>query len=282
MLSSKINGWYCTCHHIDNASEKDEEALPSKPICDFSDRRSDICSMTGDIRTKGNNSSTVFFIPSERTIVPKEQEWSLNPYSQKMYAYLIKFVTVKQMRDPRDAPACTVQRNTPAILMSMGGPSANGNMWHFFADVLIPLFLASKPFNREVQFLISSYNQELINKHSLILKDLTRYEIINFDEDKEIRCYPQMMVGLLNHRDFSIDPDRAFDRFDMFKFRLYVRNMYSLPMNVDIPYKVDPQPDKKPRLMLILRSKTRKLLNQEEVAEVITKKGFEVCLPITT
>ncbi|XP_078176703.1 alpha-1,3-arabinosyltransferase XAT2-like [Carex rostrata] len=266
-----------TTHAIfDNASDKDEEALPSKPICDYSDWRSDICSMTGDIRTKGNNSSTVFFIPFAHTLVPNEQEWRLNPYSQKMYSYLINFVTVKQLRDPQDAPSCTAHRNTPAILMSMGGPSANGNIWHSFTDVLIPLFLASKPFNGEVQFLISSYNQGLINKHSLILKDLTRYEIINFDEDTEVRCYRKMMVGLLNHRDFSIDPDRAFDRFDMFQFRLYVRNVYSLPMNVDIPYKMDPQPDKKPRLMLILRSKTRTLLNQEEVAEVIMKNGFEL------
>ncbi|XP_078150533.1 alpha-1,3-arabinosyltransferase XAT2-like [Carex rostrata] len=257
------------------SSEKDEEAPPSKPICDYSDWRSNACSMTGDIRTKGNNSS-VFFIPSAGTLVPKEQEWSLNPYSQKMYSYLINFVTVKQLRDPRDAPACTVHSNTSAILLSTGGPSANGNIWHAFNDVLIPLFLASRPFNREVQLLISSYNQGLVNKHSLIIKDLTRYKIINFDEDNEVRCYPQMMVGLLNHRDFSIDPDRAFDRFDMFQFRLYVRNIYSLPMNVDIPYKMDLQPNRKPRLMLILRSKTRKLLNQEEVAEVITKNGFEL------
>ncbi|KAJ3686017.1 hypothetical protein LUZ61_015181 [Rhynchospora tenuis] len=61
-----------------------------------------------------------------------------------------------------------------------------------------------------------------------------------------------MMVGFLNHRDFGIDPDRAFDRFDMFKFRLYVRNVYSLLRDVKVPYRMDPHLDKKPRLMLIV------------------------------
>ncbi|KAJ4808134.1 EGF domain-specific O-linked N-acetylglucosamine transferase [Rhynchospora pubera] len=258
----------------DDASENDEELVPSKPICDHSDWRSDICNMTGDVRTKGYNSSSIFFIPRVHTLVPKEQEWRINPYSQKMYTYFINYVTVKQLRGPQDAPICTVHSNSPAILLSLGGPS--GNIWHDFTDVLIPLFLASKPFKREVQFMISSYNQEFVDKHSLILKDLTRYEIINFDQDKEVRCYPQMLVGLLNHRDFGIDPDRAFDRFDMFKFRLYVRNVYSLPREISIPYRTDPHLDKKPRLMLILRSTSRKFLNQEEVVDIITKNGFEV------
>ncbi|KAJ3686020.1 hypothetical protein LUZ61_015184 [Rhynchospora tenuis] len=262
---------------FDDGIENYEVALPSKPICDYSDWRSDICNMTGDIRTNGYNNSTIFFIPPADTYVPKEQQWSINPYSQKMYTYLINYVTVKQLRGPQGASTCTVNMNVPAILLSIGGPSAPGNIWHAFTDVLIPLFLASKPLRGEVQLLISSYHQDFIDKHSLILKDLTRYEIINFDQDEEVRCYPQMMVGLLNHRDFGIDPDRAFDRFNMFRFRLYIRNTYSLPVDVDIPYKVhDSLTDKKPRLMLILRSSTRKFLNQEEIEEAITKNGFEL------
>ncbi|KAJ4781706.1 EGF domain-specific O-linked N-acetylglucosamine transferase [Rhynchospora pubera] len=262
---------------FDDGSENNEEALSSKPICDYSDWRSDICYMTGDIRTNGYNNSTIFFVPPADSFVPKEQEWRVNPYSQKMYTYLINYVTVKQLQGPQGAPTCTVIMNVPAILLSIGGPSAPGNIWHAFTDVLIPLFLASKQFGGEVQLLISSYHQDFIDKHSLIIKDLTRYEIINFDEDREVRCYPQMTVGLLNHRDFGIDPERAFDRFDMYKFRLYIRNTYSLPVDVDIPYKIhDSLPDKKPRLMLIFRSSTRKFLNKEEIEEAITTNGFEL------
>ena len=262
----------------DGTGEKFEEEITAhKPICDFSDRRSDICNMTGDVRTQGYNSSTVFFVPPANTFVPKEQQWSVNAYSAKMYMYFTKNVTVKQLRGPQNAPLCTVdQSNTPAILISFGGPT--GNIWHDFTDVIIPLFLASRPLNRDVRFLIINYQQYFLDKFSLILKDLSRYEIINFDEDKEVRCHQRLSVGLLNHKDFGINPKRAFDGFNMFKFRMYIRSIYSLPVDADIPYKVDQRPDKKPRLMLVVRSKTRRFLNQEEIAEVIKKNGFEVCL----
>ncbi|XP_078176704.1 alpha-1,3-arabinosyltransferase XAT3-like [Carex rostrata] len=249
--------------------------MTSKLICDFSDWRSNICNMTGDVRTQGYNSSTVFFVPPQNTFLAKEQQWSVNAYSQKMYNYNSKNVAVKQLSGPQKAPLCTVdESNTAAILISFGGPT--GNIWHDFTDVIIPLFLASKPLKQDVQFLIINYQQYFLDKFSLILKDLSRYEIINFDEDKEVRCYQHLSVGLLNHKDFGIDPKRAFDGFNMFKFRTYIRSIYSLPMDADIPYKMDRHPDKKPRLMLMVRSKTRRFLNQEEIAEVIKKNGFEL------
>ncbi|KAJ4781707.1 Glycosyltransferase family 61 protein [Rhynchospora pubera] len=259
---------------FDASVEKFEDAVPTKPICDFSDYRSDLCNMTGDVRTQGYNITTVFFVipPSTENY---EQEWSVNAYSQKMYNYFSKNVTVKQLRGPQNAPLCTIgQRNTPAILLSLGGPT--GNIWHDFTDVIIPLFLASKPLNREVQFLLINHQQWFLDKFSLIFKDLSRYKVINFDEDKEIRCYRHMLVGLLNHKDLSIDPKRAFDGFDMYRFKLYIRSIYSLPMDVELPYKMDKHPEKKPRLMLVVRSKSRRFLNQEEITDVIEKNGFEV------
>ncbi|KAJ4781704.1 Glycosyltransferase family 61 protein [Rhynchospora pubera] len=259
---------------FDASVEKFEDAVPTKPICDFSDYRSDLCNMTGDVRTQGYNITTVFFVipPSTENY---EQEWSVNAYSQKMYNYFSKNVTVKQLRGPQNAPLCTIgQRNTPAILLSLGGPT--GNIWHDFTDVIIPLFLASKPLNREVQFLLINHQQWFLDKFSLIFKDLSRYKVINFDEDKEIRCYRHMLVGLLNHKDLSIDPKRAFDGFDMYRFKLYIRSIYSLPMDVELPYKMDKRPEKKPRLMLVVRSKSRRFLNQEEITDVIEKNGFEV------
>ncbi|KAJ3686021.1 hypothetical protein LUZ61_015185 [Rhynchospora tenuis] len=254
---------------FDASGEKFEDAVPTKPICDFSDIRSDLCNMTGDVRTQGYNITTVFFVANY------EQEWSVNAYSQKMYDYFSKHVTVKQLRGPQNAPLCTIgQRNTPAILLSLGGTT--GNIWHDFTDVIIPLFLASKPLKQDVQFLLINYQQWFVDKFSLIFKNLSRYKVINFDEDKEIRCYRHMLVGLLNHKDLGIDPKRAFDGFDMYRFKLYIRSIYSLPMDVDIPYKMDKRPEKKPRLMLVVRSKSRRFLNQEEITEVIEKIGFEI------
>ncbi|KAJ3686015.1 hypothetical protein LUZ61_015179 [Rhynchospora tenuis] len=161
------------------------------------------------------------------------------------------------------------------MVFSLGG--LVGNIWHDFSDVIVPLFLASKPLNGKVQFVIRDFFPWFVEKYGLILKDLSNYDIVNLDNDTEVRCYDRATVGLLNHGDLRIHPERAFDRFDLFRFRIYMRQIYSLPpFWVDIPYKVDPQPNKKPRLMLVLRAGIRKFLNAEEVQEMIKKNGFEL------
>ncbi|KAJ3686022.1 hypothetical protein LUZ61_015186 [Rhynchospora tenuis] len=257
-------------------NQNTEDASPIQPICDFSDIRSDICNMTGDIRTQGKDIATVFFVPPPDKLFLEEQQWNFSPYPHKDLCPT-KNVTVKHLRGPQNAPACTIQSSTiPAFLFPLAG--LTGNPWHDFTDILIPLFLASKPLNGEVQFVIIDYRQWFLDKYNLIFKDITRYEVINLDEDNEVRCYSHLMVGLPNHKDFGIDPDRAFDRFDMFKFRMYIRSIFSLPADVDIPHKMDPRPDKKPKLMLFHRSGIRHFLNEPEVVEVVEKNGYELVL----
>ncbi|KAJ4808133.1 Glycosyltransferase family 61 protein [Rhynchospora pubera] len=228
--------------------------------------------MTGDVQIDGNI-STVYFVPPPNTFVPKQQEWTFSPQSRRIIQ--TKNVTVKHLHNLQDVPTCTIKSNVPAMVFSLGG--LVGNIWHDFSDVIIPLFLASKPLNGEVQFLIRDFFPWFVEKYSLILKDLSNYDIVNLDKDKEVRCYGRATVGLLNHGDLGIHPDRAFDRFDLFRFRIYMREIYSLPpFWVDLPYKVDPRPSKKPRLMLVLRAGIRKFLNAQEVQEMIKKNGFEL------
>lgn len=230
--------------------------------------------MTGDVRIDGNM-TTVYLVPPTNTFFSDKEEWNFSPQSRRIIQ--TKNVTVKHLHNWQDAPACTIKSNVPAMVFSLGG--LVGNIWHDFSDIIVPLFLASKPLNGQVQFVIRDYFPWFVEKYSLILKDLSHYDIVNLDNDKEVRCYSRATVGLLNHGDLRIHADRAFDRFDLFRFRMYMREIYSLPpFWVDIPYKVDPRPDKKPRLMLVLRAGTRKFLNEEDVKEVVKKNGFEVQL----
>nr|CAD1838207.1 unnamed protein product [Ananas comosus var. bracteatus] len=158
------------------------------------------------------------------------------------------------------------------VVFALGG--LIGNVWHDFSDVIVPLYLTSRRFNGEVQFLITDLKPWWVEKYSVILKKLSRYEIIDFDSDKEFRCYPRALVGLRSHRDFGILPDLPPEGYTMLDFRLFIREAYSLPKDVPISYR--DKPEKKPRLMLINRGKTRRLLNVEEVAKSAEELGFEV------
>ncbi|KAJ3692407.1 hypothetical protein LUZ60_012757 [Juncus effusus] len=139
----------------------------------------------GDIRTRAN--STVFFVLPSNETFSKEHEWTFSPYSDKVFGS--KQVTVKQLRANQDGPICTIRSDIPAVIFALRGQ----NLWHYISDIIIPLFLAAKPYN-------------------------------------------------------------------------------------DLPYKIDPRPDKKPRLMLVLRAGIRRFLNEPEVVEIVKKNGFELVL----
>ncbi|XP_072984631.1 beta-1,2-xylosyltransferase XYXT1-like isoform X2 [Typha latifolia] len=241
-----------------------------KPICDLSDRRYDVCDMVGDARTLGNF-SVVLFVPPPQTPTFNSQEWTIRTQSRKVVRG-IKEVTVKHLRSSQEAPRCTVNHTVPAIVFSVGG--LIDNFWHSFTDLIIPLFINSRAFDGEVQFLLTDFRPPWVAKFDAILKQLSRYGIINFDKDKEIRCFPRVTVGLRSHRDLDIDPSRAPNGYTMVDFRLFVRKTYSL--GPDVPVKLEKGEKRKPRLLLISRRRTRTLTNLPEVVRSAERSGFEV------
>nr|CAD1838210.1 unnamed protein product [Ananas comosus var. bracteatus] len=220
---------------LGKGNEKSNQPVKLKPVCNTTNPRCDVCDMTGDARILGSNSTVLYVPPPEIT----------NP-------------------EPQDPP-CTVRHNVPAVVFALGG--LIGNTWHDFSDVIVPLYLTSRQFNGEVQFVITDLAPWWVKKYSVILKKLSRYEIIDFDSDKEIHCYPRAVVGLWSHRDFGILPDSPPEGYTMLDFRLFMREAYSLPKDVPISYR--DKPEKKPRLMLINRGKTRRWMNVEEIAKSV-------------
>ncbi|KAJ1256991.1 hypothetical protein BS78_K244000 [Paspalum vaginatum] len=101
---------------------------------------------------------------------------------------------------------------------------------------------------------------------------------IVFALDNQVRCYPQVIVGLRSHQDIGIDPNSMPQNYTMTDFRLFVREAYGLPApEVDIPYKANKDdPEKKPRIMLIDRGKTRRFMNVPDVIQGLEWFGFEV------
>ncbi|XP_078177208.1 alpha-1,3-arabinosyltransferase XAT2-like [Carex rostrata] len=255
--------------------KKTEEIVPMKPICDFSDWRYDGCEMQGDGRALGQeNNSIVYFIPPPSQIETAEaQEWMVRSQSRKIVG--IREVIVKSINSSSPpAPECTIRKNVPALVFATNGLTFN--FWHAFSDVLVPLFTTSRAYDGEIQFLITDYQDWFVEKFDKIFKALTNYEIINFDTDREVRCFDHIIVGLRGHKEFGIDPVRAPRNYDIFQFRMFVRDSFSLPLWLDIPYKVNDSPDKKPRMMIILRGRSRKFENADEIIAAAERVGFEV------
>uniref|UniRef100_A0A0A9CZ63 Glycosyltransferase 61 catalytic domain-containing protein n=1 Tax=Arundo donax TaxID=35708 RepID=A0A0A9CZ63_ARUDO len=241
-------------------------------VCDLSNQRFDICELCGDARTFGQT-SIVMYVPQSRTF--NGQEWSIRVQSRKNRPW-IKKVTVKPLNASQPEPSCTSRHDMPAIVFALGGLTAN--VWHDFSDVLVPLFLTAHQFNRDVQLMITNNQPWFIKKYSAIFHHLTKHNIIDFDADNQVRCYPHVIVGLRSHRDLGIDPNSSPQNYTMTDFRLFVREAYGLPApEVDIPYRADKDdPDKKPRIMLIDRGKTRKIMNAPDVLQGLDWFGFEV------
>ncbi|KAJ3692395.1 hypothetical protein LUZ60_012745 [Juncus effusus] len=253
----------------------EDQIPPFKPICDFSDWRYDGCEMFGDSRAMGHeNNSIVFFTPPPSQIHNVEaQEWMVRSQSRKIMG--IREVRVKSLNSSSPpAPECTVRQNVTALVFATNGFTYN--FWHSFSDILVPLFTTSRAFDGEVQFLITDYQGWFVEKFMPIFEALSKYEIIDFDTDREVRCFPHIIVGLRGHKEFGIDPERAPRNYDMFQFRMFMRDTYSLPLWLDIPYKASQNPNKKPRMMLMLRSNDRKFMNTEEIIQTAERVGFEV------
>nr|CAD1842750.1 unnamed protein product [Ananas comosus var. bracteatus] len=252
-------------------TENRQRPPQNKPLCDTADPRSDVCDMEGDIRTHGISSS-ILFVPPYPVSNPEPHEWKIKPYSRK-FMNGIKEVSVKQLHGPQEAPACSVRQSIPAVVFYLGG--LTGNYWHDFTDVIIPLFIEARQFDGEVQFLITNIQGWWIGKYHMILKQLSRYDIIDLDKDLQIRCYPRMIVGIRSHKEFSIEPSRAPNGVSMVDFRKFMRIAYSLDR--DYPIKLrENVGSKKPRLLLIARGLSRRFTNVEEIVKSAERLGFEV------
>ncbi|XP_045084401.1 beta-1,2-xylosyltransferase XYXT1-like [Aegilops tauschii subsp. strangulata] len=264
-----------------------KHGAPRKPICDLTDPRYDICEISGDGRALGAN-RTILYVPPAEERGSDGPEWAIKDQSRK-YLSDIKEVNVKTLSAAQSlvAPECTSRHTVPAVVFAMNG--IIGNPWHDFSDLLLPLFITTRAYDGEVQFLVTELQPWFVDKYRLILTNLSRYDIVDFNKDIGVRCYPHIIVGLRSHGDLSIDPARTPQNYTMLDFRLYMRDIFSLPWDGQgIPYKekankknatggIDDGTEKqKPRLMLINRGWNRKFVNLPEISAAVQAAGFEL------
>ncbi|XP_021909464.1 protein O-linked-mannose beta-1,4-N-acetylglucosaminyltransferase 2-like [Carica papaya] len=164
---------------------------------------------------------------------------------------------------------------SPAILFSLGGYA--GNNFHDFTDIVIPLYLTSEHFNREVQFLITNNKPGWITKFKELITKLSKYPVIEIDnEDGHIHCFKTVIVGLKRHhghKELTIDASSSLH--SMKDFRNFLRTVYSLPRTTAIKIG-DGDRRKKPRILIITRKRTRSFTNPGEIVELAKQLDFEV------
>lgn len=235
---------------------------------------SDFCEINDDIRIDGS-SATVFIASADQTAISAENSsWIIRPYSRKYDRYVMKRVkewSVISATSFEELPECNQNHSVPAVLFSNGGYA--GNIFHDFSDIIIPLYVNSRQFNGEVKFVITNKQSWWIKKYRNILKLLSKYDVIDIDNEEDVHCFRTGIIGLQRHdKELNIDP--SISTYSLKDFRQFIRSSFSLPKVAAIRMKDGEK--RKPRLLIIARKRTRAFTNPEEIARMARKLGFEV------
>ena len=165
---------------------------------------------------------------------------------------------------------CNVTHTVPAVVFSTGGYT--GNVFHDFRDVIVPLYITSHRFNREVIFLIVNYRESWCKKYWEILSTLSAYPPTDFFSESRTRCFSEVTVGLHFHEDLAIEPSRtipvntSINDFQKMLYQAYFPSKPSFELNEK----------KKLKLVIISRKGSRAIENEMEVVQLCEKLGFRV------
>uniref|UniRef100_A0ACD6AMK3 Uncharacterized protein n=1 Tax=Avena sativa TaxID=4498 RepID=A0ACD6AMK3_AVESA len=275
--------------------EKEEEAVVAKPdggetptpeakmTCDenavdegFPYARPSVCELTGDVRISPKEKTMYLVNPSGAGPFDENGEKKIRPYARKDTFLLpgVVEVTIKSVPSVASAPECGRRHSVPAVVFSTAGYT--DNFFHDNTDVLIPLFLSASHYAGEVQLLITNYKPWWVNKFAPLLKKLSNYEVINFDKEEAVHCFPGGQLGLYRDRDLIIGPHptRNPRNLTMVDYNRFLRRAYGLPR--DVPAVLGEKTGTRPKMLMIERKGTRKLLNLHAVRELCEQLGFDV------
>uniref|UniRef100_A0A0D9Y2I9 Glycosyltransferase 61 catalytic domain-containing protein n=1 Tax=Oryza glumipatula TaxID=40148 RepID=A0A0D9Y2I9_9ORYZ len=260
------------------AADSGDEAAPAdsvdrRPLCDFSDFRTDICDFSGDVRMAANTSEFVVVVDPAAVASHK-----VRPYPRKGDATCmgrVTEITVRATGDAAGAPRCTRAHGVPAVAFSIGGYT--GNIFHDFSDVIVPLYNTVQRYRGGVQLVMANVASWWLVKYDKLLRELSRHAPIDLAKAGaagEVHCFPHAVVSLRAHRELIIERERSLDGLATPDFTRFLRRALSLPR--DAPTRLGDGTGRRPRLLVISRGRTRLLLNLDAVVRAAEEVGFEV------
>ncbi|KAG8075979.1 hypothetical protein GUJ93_ZPchr0006g44801 [Zizania palustris] len=255
----------------------DIAAARSNLRCNFSSPHMNTCAMEGDIRIHGRM-STVYVVASSGYGREEENATTMiRPYPRKWeQATMEKVREITIVSTPPGATADTVpprctftSDDVPAVVFSTGGYSVN--FFHTMNDIIIPLYITAREFDGRVQLLAANYDYKWTAKYQNMLSALSMYPIVDLDGDAAVRCFPSARVGVESHKVLGIIPGLTRNGYTMVGFLDFLRSAYALKR----PH-VTSVSSSRPRLVMVLRRKSRALTNEADVVKAITDVGFDV------
>ncbi|KAI3858741.1 hypothetical protein MKX03_033694 [Papaver bracteatum] len=267
---------------INDGRQTKQELVKLPPVCNVSDQKFDICDIDGDIRIDGKSSTILYTSSSTNGFFAGNDSWRIQPYPRKTDKGAMKNVNeilVKPfLNNDSNAPNCSRYHSVPAIIFSVGGFASNH--FHAYNDVLVPLFLTSRLFNQEVQFLITDSKPAWISKYKVILNALSKYPIVDLDKENDVLCCKKVILGLNFHKFLSIDPLKSPKNYSMENFTQFLRNAYSLKRSsaISMTVKGSGHRKKHPRLLIVSRQRTRKFSNVDSIAKMAKSLGYQVVI----
>ncbi|XP_057721146.1 xylan glycosyltransferase MUCI21 [Arachis stenosperma] len=244
------------------------------------------------------------------------QHERIRPYTRKWEKSVMETIDElslisKRVNFGNSGHGCDVKHDVPAVFFSNGGYT--GNVYHEFNDGIIPLYITSQHFNKKVVFVILEYHNWWITKYGDILSHLSDYPAIDFRGDNRTHCFPEAIVGLRIHDELTVDSalmqrnksivdfrnllDKAYwprihgliqdeEREAQEKLRKQLSSSPSSESEPEsespkkqeyiIKQKVQENPLKKPKLIILSRDKSRAITNENSMVKMAEEIGFEV------
>ncbi|CAL4964849.1 unnamed protein product [Urochloa decumbens] len=256
-----------------------QQQQPRPPLCDFSDFRSDICDLAGDVRLDANASALVVVDPSATG--DANQSHKIRPYPRKGDETCMSRITELTVRSAAGTaaapPRCTAEHAAPAVAFSIGGYT--GNIFHDFSDVLVPLYNTAHRYGGDVHLVMANVASWWLVKYDRLLRSLSRHPPLDLAAAAaagEVHCFRNATVSLRAHKELIIERDRSADGLATPDFTRFVRRALSLPRDAPTRLVVPGTgSSKRPRLLVISRHRTRLLLNLAAVVRAAEEAGFE-------
>ena len=256
---------------LSNVQQEQQQQQGSKPLCDFSNFRANVCEMRGDVRVHPKATSVLFMEPEGSQ---RDEVWKIKPYPRKGDEFCLSHITELTVKSSKVAAECTRYHDVPVVIFSLTGYT--GNLFHDFTDVIVPLFTTASQFDGEVQFLITDMALWWTIKYHTLLQKLSKYPLIDFSKDDQVHCFKHAIVGTHAYMEFTIDATKSPNGVTMVDFNRFMRSAYSLPKAAAAA--LGESPRVKPRLLIIKRHRTRMFLNLEEIIGMAEELGFEVVI----
>ncbi|KAK6931302.1 Glycosyltransferase 61 [Dillenia turbinata] len=243
--------------------------------CDRSRYRYDICSINGPNVLIPINST--FLVMDDTNVTPSSSSTQkIKPQPRKWQQNIMSKVNeVTLISGGPNSPNCEDQHNVPALVFNTGAFS--GNIWHDFADGLIPLFITVKSFfhDRDFVMVIDQSNDYFVNKYRDLLHGLSKQRIIRMDGENTTHCFPWAIIGLITHGHMTINPNWLPSPITLYHFRDFLVRTYGGRNQHTISHQ--PSAGSRPRLVFACRHHGgRVILNYAEVKQTMEEAGFEV------